>query len=156
MRLADIATSLVLGIFSGIVFWLAGTYIKNTLAMGAPWYQSTGIFPAIGAVALFLCSIKLFVEAKKSLGKNVSIFQTLKDFKPNWGKVRAAVLLFGWLAIYLFVMMPLLSFCPATFIFLAVLIIVSEKKFFVPVLAAGGVTLALYGIFGYLANLPLP
>lgn len=156
MRLADIVTSLVLAVFAVFVFGTALGYIESTLNHGARWYQSAGLFPAIVAAGLFLCAVKLFFDARRELPPEASVAAVVEAVHRNRKRILAAFAVFGWIGFYVFILMRLISYVPATFIFIVVLIIVVEHRLVRPVLIAALVTAALYGTFAKIAMIPLP
>lgn len=156
MRIADIVTSIVLAIFAAFVFSVALGHIRSTLEHGARWYQSAGLFPAIVAAGLFLCAVKLFFDARREVPPNASVAAIGEAVRRNRKRILAAVAVFSWIIFYVFVLMRLISYVPATCLFIAVLIAAVERKLMKPVLVSAIVTAGLYGIFAKIAMIPLP
>lgn len=150
MRLADLATGFFLLALAAAILFGALNLVAGTLERGLPWYHSSGIFPAFLACGLGFCALRLMAEA---LGRK------MRPVVLPAGAWRTALLacgVFAWLACYMFLLLPALSYLAATAVFASGLIIFGVRKLAAPLLAGAGTSAILYLIFAKAASLPLP
>ncbi|MGH4137827.1 tripartite tricarboxylate transporter TctB family protein [Clostridium sp.] len=161
LRKYDLLFSIVLMIFAifvainGIVLTIQGA--KMT---GVEWYSSAGIMPIIIAFFTMICAISLYKIAKKD-GANFE-FLNGKNMKNLFAEKSTQNTLFiiALLGTYIYVLLRILPYTLATFLFLFVFIAFFKgetKKELIVALIVSIVTTALlaYG-FGSLAQIPLP
>jgi len=161
LRKYDLLFSIILIIFAifvainGIVLVIQGAKIP-----GVKWYSSPGIMPIIIAFFTIICAISLYKIAKKD-GANFE-FLNGKNIKSLFAEKSTQNTLFiiALLAIYIYVLLKILPYALATFLFLFVFIAFFKgetKKEIIVALIVSAVTTALlvYG-FGSLAQIPLP
>lgn len=160
LRRADLVTSIILFLFAAFVFVNAIGLISNTLEKEKDWYVSAGLFPLIISIFLALCAFLLFSKARKDGAKldfitNESIKSLIysREFK-------VATFIIGLLAFYIFVLLEVLPYWLATFIYLYVFMFVFQKKtkkhIIIMSIVAVLSTIALTYGFGTLAMIPLP
>jgi len=105
LRRADLITSIVFFLFSVFVFVMSLQLLIRTFERKNDWYMSSGLVPMIVSVLLAICSIALFVRARRDGAK----FDFLdkehikKFFKSR--ELKVAVTIIGMLAFYLFIML---------------------------------------------------
>lgn len=160
LRRADLVTSIILFLFSAFVFVNAIILISNTLEKEKDWYVSAGLFPLIISVFLALCAFLLFSKARKDGAKldfinmdNVKSLISTREFQ-------VATFIIGLLAFYIFVLLEVLPYWLATFIYLYVFMFAFQKKTVKHIVIMSIVvvlsTIALTYGFGTLAMIPLP
>jgi len=160
LRRADLVTSIILFLFSAFVFVNAIELLSNTLRKEKDWYVSAGLFPLIISVFLALCAYLLFSRARKDGAKldfikteNIKSLISSKEFK-------VATFIIGLLAFYIFVLLEVLPYWLATFIYLYVFMFTFQKKtkkhIIIMSIVAVLSTIALTYGFGTLAMIPLP
>lgn len=160
LRRADLVTSIILFLFSIFVFVNAIMLLSNTLKKEKDWYVSAGLFPLIISVFLALCAFMLFSKARKDGAtfdfinlENIKLLTQSKEF-------RVATFVIGLLAFYIFVLLAVLPYWLATFIYLYVFMFVFQKKtakhIIIMSIVAVLSTIALTYGFGTLAMIPLP
>lgn len=186
LRRADMITSIFLMIFAIFVFIESVKIFFNPfgrkdytvseeekVALIKEWYLSPAIIPLIISVLIFICGAVYLVQAKKDGGK-LDFFKRDK-FKSFFisRETKITVLIIGWLAIYIFMLIPLcrrfLNFFPrfygfpfliATFIYLVVFMICTgeknKKAISMSILISCLGSLAITYGFGVLAQIPLP
>ncbi|VDN48906.1 conserved membrane protein of unknown function [Petrocella atlantisensis] len=160
LRRADLVTSIIVFAFSVFVFISAIGLMSNTLEKGKEWYVSAGLFPIIISVFLALCAFMLFFRAKKDGARfdfihKEAVMALLKD-----REFRVAVIIISLLIIYIFILLPLLPYWLATFIFLYTFMLIFQERTFknivIMTIVAVLSTVALTYGFGTLAMIPLP
>lgn len=160
LRRSDLVTSLILILFSSVVFFEALKMLSSTLEKNKEWYVSAGLFPLIVSVCLALCALLLFIRAWKDGARfdflNTSSMKTMIKHK----EVRVAVIIISWLAIYIFIFLKFLPYWLGTFIFLFVFMLffkkITVKSLVTMVIISVCTTVALTYGFGTLAMIPLP
>lgn len=160
LRRADLVTSVALMIVSFAGITMSVPLLLRTLARERFWYKSAGLFPMIVCLLLGICAVILFIRAKKD-GASFDFFTREKIigfFKLREFRVATAVIIF--LAVYIFIMLPLMSYETATFIYLFVFMFAFMEKNFKngikTLLISAAATAALTYGFGHLAMIPLP
>ncbi len=115
------------------------------------WKTSPYLFPTLISVFGLLLAFSLLMDARQALRAS---HETAKSSdKPNINGVLAVI---GISLIYYFAM-PLLTFVPATLLFLlALFIYLGERKWWKLLLLSGVTTGAIYVLFGMLLNVRLP
>jgi len=109
LRRADLAMSIILIIFSVIVFIMGFQLLERTLNLKNPdnalWYRSAGIMPMIVSILLAVSSISLFIKAWGDGARfdfftkdKIKFFFTCREFK-------IAMFVIGWLAFYIFILL---------------------------------------------------
>lgn len=150
MRLANIATGAFLLALAATILFGALDLVAGTLERGLPWYHSSGIFPAFLALALAFCALKLMAENSRRKDAPAA------SPGSGWHSAKMACGIFAWLAFYMFVLLPGISYFAATAIFASGLIVFGVRKLVVPLLAGTATSAVLYLIFAKAAFLPLP
>lgn len=160
LRRADLVTSIIIFVFAVFVFANAVMLMNDTLGKGKDWFVSAGLFPMIISVMLALCAFLLFSKARKD-GARLDFFKV--DKIKNLAKSRefqVACIVIGLLAVYIFILLPLLVYWAATFIYLYSFMLIFGKRtlkgFIVMTIVAVLSTIALTYGFGTLAMIPLP
>ena len=160
LRRADLITSIILIIFSVYVAIGSIKLMMNTLNGGKDWFKSAGLFPLIISLLLALCAVLLLINAIKD-GAKIDFF-TIEKIKALFvsREFKVALIVIGFLALYIFVLIPLLPYEVATFIYLLVfMVIFNEKKpknIIISVVVSLVATFMLYYGFGKIALIPLP
>ncbi|MDR1827742.1 MAG: tripartite tricarboxylate transporter TctB family protein [Methylobacteriaceae bacterium] len=118
---------------------------------------SAGLFPAIVSAVMLLFSLALAVQnlrAYKRDGGNSPVFP---DSGPGGMKRHARAILIFALAIVYTVLLPILHFAVATAAFMIVfLVFAGERRWWMVLLVAAGLTAALQLMFGVLLHVMLP
>lgn len=161
LRRADLVTSIFLLIVAIVGFAMSFQYMQDTLSRNTEWYKSAGLFPMIITFFLFVCSLLLLKIALKD-GAKFDFFTNEKFsglIKSKSFQVSVAII--GWLAMYIFVLIPFLHYMIATFIFLTLFMLYFEenrdlKKIIIILIISIFATAALTFGFGNLAQVPLP
>lgn len=160
LRRADLITSTVLFLFSMLVFFEAFKLFSKTVTKGKEWYMSSGLFPLIVSICLALCALLLFVRAWKD-GARLDFMNStgMKALRAN-KEFRVALIVIGWLAVYIFILLEVLPYWLGTFVFLFVFMLffkkVTVKSLITMLIISVCATIALTYGFGTLAMIPLP
>ncbi|NMD37473.1 MAG: tripartite tricarboxylate transporter TctB family protein [Christensenellaceae bacterium] len=149
---------LALGIYS-----LVNHY---TSRVKSPWIMSPYLFPLLIACFTILVSISLFYEAKQEINVDstekvsennnqnieINLKETAKD-KVNYKNVFLVIIL----SIVYYIFMPIISFIPASILYIAILmIIIGAKKLLSIGLISIVSTLIIYFVFSTLLSVRLP
>lgn len=154
-RSADLLVSIVL-----IIFGIAVTILSIQLIVTGPGdaiYLSNGLMPLIIGVLITLMSVSVLIHAIKEGG-------TLAEFKPatvvSALKSReglSTLFILAWLAVYIWVLLEILPYVFATFIYLWVMFrVYYRKNIVVETIIAIAISLLVTVAFGTLVNVPLP
>lgn len=161
LRRADLVTSIFLLIVAVVGFIMSCQYMQNSLSRNTQWYKSAGLFPMIVTFLLAVCSVMLFKIAIKD-GAKFDFFTKEKFSELMKSKsFQVSLAIIGWLAVYIFILIPLLHYMIATFIFLTLFMLYFEenrdiKKITLILIICVCATAALTFGFGKLAQVPLP
>jgi len=161
LRRADLITSIFLLIVAIIGFIMSYQYMQNSLNRNTEWYKSAGLFPMIVTFFLAVCSIMLLRIAFKDGAKFDFFTKDKFDVLMKSKSFQISVAIIGWLAVYIFILIPLLHYMIATFIFLTLFMLYFEenrdaKKIIIILIICICATAALTFGFGQLAQVPLP
>ena len=148
-----------------------GFYNEINRRMTLVFHQSPGFYTSILGVALFICSLLLLIRSLK--GSHVS--EHLKSIKsgavvffksPN---TRKAFIGCAWMGLYIYFLLPFLSFLVGTIIFLFVLIMFlladtllgADKKTIIRTVVkifviSTAFVWGVYGLFQLFFRVPLP
>ncbi len=161
LRKADLITSIILFGVSSAICVMSVKLLMNSLSKGRQWFESAGLFPLIVAVFLGICSVSLFLRARKDGARfdfitkdNILKLLKMKEF-------RVGCTIIGLLTIYIIVMMlPGRQYEAATFFYLFISMIAFQKrtrKSIINSLIIAVISTAVleYG-FGHLACVLLP
>jgi hypothetical protein len=160
LRKADLVTSIILFVLSAAGFIMSMGFMQRTLAKGRHWFESAGLFPMIATFLLGLCAIILFTNAW-NYGARFDFLKKDKIMKLLKNKeFKVALIVIGLLMVYVLVVIPLLPYWLATFLYLFSFMVIFKEKniksiliaFIVSAVTAAALT---YG-FGQLAMIPLP
>jgi hypothetical protein len=161
LRRADLVTGILLLVVAIVGFYMSWQYMQDSLSRDTAWYKSAGLFPMIITFFLGVCSLLLLQIAKKDGAKfdfltneKLRVLMATKSFQ-------IAIVIIGWLAAYIFILIPLLHYMLATFIFLTLFMLYFEeernpKKIMIILIICICATAALTFGFGQLAQVPLP
>ncbi len=161
LRKADMVTSIVLMAIAVSWFGLSIPLLIKTVRSGEHFYISAGLFPMIISGLLGLCAANLFFKARKD-GARFDFFKADKVIaliKSRESRIAAVII--GLMAVYIFILLPLVSYSIATFIFLFLFMLyfkgLRSVKGVLIIFIISAVTTAIlsYG-FGELAMIPLP
>lgn len=120
---------------------------KNT----SVWKMSPYLFPTLISIFGLLLALSLMADARQAL-RNAQ--DTAEPFKMS--NLRGVFIVIGASLVYYF-LMPLLTFTPATMLFLlALFIYLGECKWWKLLLLSGVTTGAIYVLFGIMLNVRLP
>lgn len=160
LRRADLITSIILMIIAILGFIMSLSLVIKTLEKGRLWYESAGLFPLIVTSLLALCSFLIFLRARKDGARfDFLTLSKLKELKDS-REARVAAIVIGLLAIYIFILLKVLQYSIATFIFLFAFIYIFNEKnrrsLFTSFLVSIITTVVLTYGFGNLAMIPLP
>ena len=154
----DLAGSIAVFCFGGFVFF-SGLHMCFFAATGTKvWYYSPGFFPCFVGAVLMLTSLLLTVQMLRRGARPGNIFRGAASAALRQERFRL-LLAVGLFALYVFVLIGTLPFVLATFVYLAVTMILFRKAHY-PVwkllLISAIVTGAVYLFFGVIASVPLP
>lgn len=161
LRKMDLITSILLLIISVAGCIMSVQLVVKTLQSGRQWFESAGLFPMLVTFFLGMCSISLFLTAKKDgagfdflTKEKVLALAGMKEFKTG-------SLVVGLFGLYIFIMMtPGRQYELATFFYLLVSMLVfqkrSKKSIIKSIVIAAVATAVLTFGFGQLAMVPLP
>jgi len=161
LRRADLVTSVILMIISTTGIALSIPMLLKTARENGQIYKSAGLFPLIICILLGLCAVNLFLHARKD-GAKLDFFTIEKIkglIKSREFKICFAII--GLTALYIFVLLPYISYGAATFVFLSAFMIyfkgLKNRKGIIISLAVSAIAtfILTYG-FGNLAMIPLP
>ena len=154
-----------------VMFESINYYNAINQRMATAFDQSPGFFPMIVGVALFVCSILLLVRSLKGVGVMGNL-NAAKEGASSFLKSPVALRsLIGcsWMGIYIFILLPMLSFVAGSIVFLVVMMIFlelpelkkAEKKAavisVVQYVVISGITVGLTaGLFQGIFRVPLP
>jgi len=161
LRRADLVTSIFLLIIAIVGFIMSYQYMQNSLSRNTEWYKSAGLFPMIITFFLAVCSVMLFRVAIKDGAKFDFLTKEKFQLLIKSKSFQVSVAIIGWLAMYIFILIPLLHYMIATFIFLTLFMLYFEenrdlKKIIIILIISICATAALTFGFGKLAQVPLP
>lgn len=161
LRRADLVTSIILMVLAVLGIVLSVPLMSDTIRKGEPFYKSAGLFPIVICTFLGLCAISLFSKARKD-GARFDFFKAEKaiaTLKSREFKIAGVII--GLLALYIFVLLPLMPYSIATVLFLILFMLYFKgtptKKSVLIILIISVIATAIltYG-FGELAMIPLP
>ena len=136
---------LILSVY--VVFESISYYHAINRRIATAFHQSPGFFPAIVGGALLVCSILLLVKSLKG-GAFTEIIRNIKEGSTSFLKSPVALRSFlgcAWMGIYIFGLLPTLSFVLGSFIFLIVMIVALE----LPTLKAADTKTAIISVVRY-------
>ena len=160
LRRADLVTTIILMILSLASLAISIKMLLHTIVSYMPWYKSAGLFPLIVSSFLFLCSLLLFLRARKE-GAKFDFFTTEKfNNMLKSREFKVALTVIGLLAAYIFILLNILPYWIATFIYIFSFIFIFKEKtvkgiIMTVVVSAISTAVLTYG-FGQLAMIPLP
>lgn len=151
-------------IVSAVTFLLFLFFLVTSLGMessGNPWV-SAGVFPSILSLIILICSILWLIDSfvaymrhRKDVGQQEShnslggLFHLSKESK------RLLIIIILTL-LYILVLMPLVGFVIATFLFLFISIMLFYGKWRSALIVAVSMSLVLYVLFQFILHLPMP
>jgi len=159
MDLKDMISSIVIALF-GLYVLFSGVHMSvvSQQMSDTAWYGTPGILPIVIGFVLTLLSVVMLVSAyRKGERINKDLLNRAVVYLKSKAFLRIVVAI-GLLAIYVFVLFPLVPFMVATFVYLAAnMIFFREKDFAIwkIVLICAVFSVAIYLFFGKVAGVPL-
>ncbi len=133
---------------------LAYAIYKHYTGLPVSWEMSPYLFPVLISVFLFLLSISLFADGRKQYAAQrgsgeASAPKTPTDWKSTLFTVLAAIAYF--------LLMPVITFTPATILFLVAMFwFLRERRWWLVALLSVATAGLIYVLFGILLNVMLP
>jgi len=166
----DFVSAIAMLLLSIYVLFESWSFYTNQ-RIPTPFYESPGFFPFILGGALLVCSVVLLIRSVVG-GVFLQNFTKLKEGTVTFVKSPTALratLGILWMGVYIFILLPVLSFLVGTMLFLIVMITAlsipsfagaDKRKIGISVakiVAISAVAVfATYGVFGLLFRVPLP
>ena len=107
-------------ILGSILVLISGAVILRSLLMPRPegWGQAPGLFPIICGVILLFMGLSLTVEAVKRRRMEAQVTREAATGKKDSHDIPRTLIVLGGILIYVLVLIPLLHYTIATFIYL--------------------------------------
>ena len=154
-----------------VIFESFNYYQAINRRIATDFHQSPGFFPMIVGGALLVCSVMLLVKSVKG-GAFMENIRNIQAGATSFLKSPVALRSFigcGWMAVYIFGLLPALSFVLGSFIFLVVMMLFLEAKTLLSVdrktaiisiikymVISGATVGAISGLFQGIFRVPLP
>ncbi|MFB4167293.1 tripartite tricarboxylate transporter TctB family protein [Virgibacillus sp. JSM 102003] len=153
LRKADLVMSIFLMALS--LFFLIISL--NIDVPNATFYTSPGLLPAIICILTFCSSISLFISAWRQGSRITKLdIKAIRSFFKKEKTFRILTVV-GIFTLYIFILMPIVSFTISTFIYLSLFMYVFKAGGILKILIISAVTTVLTSyIFGQLIGIPLP